>query len=245
MSKLLVEAKAVVIPGEILAEGMDHLPGKGAFREGEKVIASRVGLVYVNGSIINIVPLSGRYIPKKDDTVIGYVRDMTYSSWFINIGYAYDASLSLKDASSSYIERGASLSDFFAVADAILTRITNVTKDNNIDLTMVGPGLRKLKGGKIIEITPAKVPRLVGKQGSMISMIKDMTGCSVFAGQNGRIWIKGKTPEAEKIATDAVFLVEEKAHIRGLTDHMKGFLEEKCKSLKVEKKVSINKETKK
>ena len=129
MSKLLVEAKAVVIPGEILAEGMDHLPGKGAFREGEKVIASRVGLVYVNGSIINIVPLSGRYIPKKDDTVIGYVRDMTYSSWFINIGYAYDASLSLKDASSSYIERGASLSDFYAVSDAILTRITNVTKD--------------------------------------------------------------------------------------------------------------------
>ncbi len=238
MSKILVEAKEVVIPGEILAEGMDYLPGKGAFREENKVIASRVGLVYVNGSIINIVPLSGRYIPKKDDTVIGYVRDMTYSSWFVNVGYAYDASLSLKDASSSYIERGASLSDFFAIGDAILTKITNVTKDNNIDLSMVGPGLRKLKGGKIIEITPAKVPRLVGKQGSMISMIKDKTGCSIFAGQNGRVWIKGQSTDAERIATEAVLLVEEKAHIRGLTDYMKKYLEDKCKDLKVVKKVS-------
>ena len=113
-----------------------------------------------------------------------------------------------------------------------------MTKDNNIDLSMVGPGLRKLKGGKIIEITPAKVPRLVGKQGSMISMMKDKTGCSIFAGQNGRVWIKGQSTDAERIATEAVLLVEEKAHIRGLTDYMKKYLEDKCKDLKVVKKVS-------
>jgi len=244
MSKLLVEAKKVVIPGDTLAEGMDYLPGKGTFRESEKVFASRIGLVYINGSIISIIPLSGRYVPKKDDTIIGYVKDMTYSNWFIDIGYAYDGSLSLKDASSDYIERGAALSDYFGVKDIIITRIKNVTKELNIDLTMVGPGLRKVRDGKIIEITPSKIPRVVGKQGSMISLIKELTGCSVFAGQNGRVWIKGPSPQAERLATDALMLIEKKSHVSGLTSKIKEFLEENSKGLKIPEKPKFQKTTK-
>jgi exosome complex component RRP4 len=232
MSKLLFENKKVVIPGDILAEGMDYLPGKGAFREEENVIASRLGIVNVQGSIINIIPLSGRYKAKKNDTVIGYVKDMSYSSWFIDIGCAYEASLSMKEASSEYIERGASLSDYYAVKEIILTNITNVTAEGNTDLTMKGPGLKKLKGGKVIEVVPAKIPRIVGKQGSMISMIKDKTGCTVFAGQNGRVWIKGPSHQAESLATNAVRLIEKMAHTRGLTERVKAFLEEKAKEIK-------------
>ena len=231
MSTLLVEKRKIVIPGDILAEGMDYLPGKGAFREGEKVVSSRVGLMNVSGSIVSIIPLGGRYAPKAGDSVIGYVKDMSYSSWFIDIGYAADASLSMKDASSEYIERGASLSDYFAVGEIILTNITNVTKEGNIDLTMKGPGLRKLQGGKVIEITASKVPRVVGKQGSMISMIKELTGCTVFAGQNGRVWIRGPSHSAEKLATDAIMLINEKSHTSGLTEKVKGFLEARAKEI--------------
>ena len=236
MSKVLVENKQIVIPGEVLAEGMDFLPGKGSFREQDKVIASRVGLANVKGSIISIIPLSGSYLPRRDDTVIGFVRDMTYSTWFIDIGYAYDASLGLKDASSDFIERGASLSDYFAIGDVILTKIRNVTNGNNADLTMVGPGLRKLKGGRLVNVTPSKVPRIVGKQGSMITMIKELTGCNLFAGQNGRVWIKGPNPQAELLATKAIMLINEKSHIRGLTEKVKQFLESNLQTAKENKK---------
>jgi exosome complex component RRP4 len=232
MSKLLFEKKQVVVPGDIIAEGMDYLPGKGAFREGDKVISSRLGLMGVKGSIINIIPLSGKYQPNRGDTVIGYVRDMSYSSWFVNVGCAYDASLSMRDATSDFIERGASLSNYFAVGDIIMTSITNVTNEGNMDLTMKGPGLRKMIGGKVVEITPAKVPRAIGKQGSMISMIKEKTGCTLFAGQNGRVWIKGPTPEAERLATDAIMLIEEKSHVQGLTEKVKLFLEARSKEIK-------------
>ena len=91
---------------------------------------------------------------------------------------------------------------------------------------MVGPGLRKIRGGKVIEINAYKVPRIIGKQGSMITMIKDATGCSIFAGQNGRIWIRGQTPEAEMLATKAIEIVENESHIPGLTDRVKKFLED-------------------
>ena len=224
MSTLVVEERQVVIPGDALAEGMDFLPGKGAYREGDHILSSRLGLMNVSGRIINVIPLSGRYVPRRDDVVIGFVKDMSYSSWFVDVGYAYEASLSMKDATADFIERGSSLSDYFAVGEIILTRVSNVTKEGNIDLTMKGPGLRKLTGGKILEITSSKVPRVVGKQGSMISLIKDKTGCSIFAGQNGRIWIRGSNPEAEKVASDAILLINEKAHTSGLTERVAAFL---------------------
>jgi exosome complex component RRP4 len=229
MSEVLFENRKVVVPGEVIAKGMDFLPGKGTFREGEDVIASRLGMVNVKGSIIGIIPLTGVYLPRKDQTVIGYVRDMSYSSWFINVGTPYDGSLSLKDATEDFIERGTSLSNFFAVGDIILTRITNVTNEGNIDLTMKRPGLRKLKGGKVIEVSAVKIPRIVGKQGSMISLIKEHTGCSIFAGQNGRVWIKGPNPQAELVATKTVRLIESLAHTQGLTDRVKAFLEKETK----------------
>jgi len=225
MSKLVVVEKQIVVPGEILADGMDFLPGKGTFREGENIIASRLGLVNASGRVVQIVPLAGKYLPKRDDTIIGVVRDMSYSSWFVDVGYPYEGSLSMKDATAEFIERGASLSDYFAVGDVIITKVANVTKEGNIDLTMKAPGLRKLNGGRVIEITPFKIPRVVGKQGSMIGLIKDKTGCTLFVGQNGRIWIRGSSPEAEKLATDAIYLIAEKAHTSGLTERVGEFLE--------------------
>lgn len=226
MSQLLVEKKQIVVPGEVLAEGMDYLPGKGTVREKDNIIATRLGLLDANGSIVSIIPLSGCYTPKRDDTVIGQVKDIAYNMWFIDINYAYDGLLLLKEATSDFVERGASLSDYYAIGDFILVNVLHFTKEGSVELTMLGPGLRKLHGGKIIEISPTKIPRVVGKQGSMVSLIKEHTGCSIFAGQNGRVWIRGPSPEAEKLATDAIHLIEKKAHISGLTETVKAFLEQ-------------------
>ena len=85
--------------------------------------------------------------------------------------------------------------------------------------------MRKLIGGKIIQICAVKVPRVIGKQGSMVGMIKDATGCQIIVGQNGRIWVSGKNPEDELLATRAIALIEEKAHISGLTEVVKQFLD--------------------
>ncbi len=77
-------------------------------------------------------------------------------------------------------------------------------------------GLHKLNGGQIIEIQPIKVPRVIGKKGTMISMIKKYTGCRIIVGQNGRIWIDGNTDGVEK-ATRAIRKIEAEAHTKGLT----------------------------
>jgi exosome complex component RRP4 len=224
MGKLLIEDKSVVVPGEELAEGMDYLPTEGTYREGEKIISSRLGLASVEGRLIKLIPLSGKYLPKRGDTIIGHVIDITLNGWRIELNSAYSALLSMKEATSEFISRGADLTRYFNFDDYLVTKITNVTSQNLVDVTMKGPGLRKLGEGRIITVMPNKVPRIIGKQGSMVSMIKTATGCRIIVGQNGVVWIQG-TPQSEMIAVDAIRKIEREAHIAGLTDRMKEFLE--------------------
>ncbi|MEM4245283.1 MAG: S1 RNA-binding domain-containing protein, partial [Candidatus Nanoarchaeia archaeon] len=161
MKGILVKDKDIVVPGENVAIGMEYVPSTGTYRDGECIVASQLGMVNVTGRVIKLIPLSGRYMPKEGDVVIGKVTNMTFSSWFIDIGYAYEAAVSLKDATSEYIERGADLSRYFDIGDLVVAKVVNVTKSNAIDLSMKGPGLHKLKGGRLIYVTPSKVPRII------------------------------------------------------------------------------------
>jgi len=81
------------------------------------------------------------------------------------------------------------LTKYFDIGDYVMAKIINVTSQKLVDVTMKGPGLRKLKGGRIIQVNPYKVPRIIGKAGSMVTMIKDATGCRILVGQNGLVWI--------------------------------------------------------
>ena len=95
---------------------------------------------------------------------------------------------------------------------------------------MKEPGLFKISGGRLIKISSQKVPRVIGKQGSMVSLIKSKTGCEITVGQNGLVWLKG-TPEGELLAEKAVKMIEEKSHLEGLTEKMDKFLDENRGSL--------------
>ncbi|MBI2151740.1 RNA-binding protein [Candidatus Woesearchaeota archaeon] len=209
MSQLLVNERDVVIPGEALAEGLDYLPGENAYRENDKIYSKVLGLANVAGRVLKITPLSGPYVIKVDDKIIGKVIDITMSGWRIDTNTAYSAILNVKDASSRYIRKEEDLSKIIAIGDYVVVKVVNVTSQNLIDVSMREPGLYKITGGRIVNINSQKVPRVIGKQGSMVTLIKDKTGCEITVGQNGLVWIKG-TPEGEFKAEQAVKLVEEK-----------------------------------
>ena len=173
MSNILVSDKEIAVPGEVLATGMDVLPGMGTYRIGENIHANRLGLVMIDGRAIKLLPLSGRYSPRTDDTIICKVIDVSFSGWRLDTNSAYSAMMSMKDATSEFIQRGANLTQYYDLGDYIVCKIVNVTSQKLIDVTMKGPGLRKLRGGRVIEVDSHKVPRIIGKQGSMVIMIKD------------------------------------------------------------------------
>jgi len=224
MSQINVKDKDIAVPGEVLAVGMDSFPGIGTYREGENIIAAKLGLVQLDGRTIKLIPLSGRYIPKKYDTIICKVIDVSFSGWRLDTNSPYSAMLSMKEATSQFINRGADLTKFYDIGDNVACKIVNVTSQKLVDVTMKGMGLRKLIGGRIIDVTSNKVPRIVGKQGSMVSMIKDATGCNITVGQNGLVWINGN-PEGELLAVKSIRKIEEESHLSGLTDRIKEFLD--------------------
>jgi exosome complex component RRP4 len=222
--KLLVKDKDVVVPGEVLAEGMNYLPGNGTYRLNDKILANRLGLLVIEGKVLKTLPLAGRYLPRSYDIVIGKVIDILMSGWRFEINSPYSAVLPLKDASFTYIPKGADLSRYFELDDYAVVKVTNVTSQNLIDVTCKGPGLHKLRGGRIIHVNTNKVPRIIGKKGSMVSMIKRATDCMIIVGQNGIAWISGQ-PEMEVITVNAIQMIEEHSHTSGLTDKVKDYLE--------------------
>ncbi len=225
MSEIIVQERDVIIPGEVLADGMDYLPGDNTFRQQDKVLSKMLGIVNISGRVIKVTPLAGPYLPTPGDKIIGHVTDIMFSGWRVDTGTAYSAVLNVKDATTRFIKKDEDLSKILAIGDYVVVMITNVTSQNLIDLTMKEPGLMKIQGGRIIKINNQKVPRVIGKQGSMISLIKRMTNCEITVGQNGHVWIKG-TPDNELLAVRAIKMIEDKSHQEGLTEKVEKFLQE-------------------
>lgn len=226
-SKVEVEHKSVTIPGQVLATGMDYLPGENTYREGDAIFSEMLGLVGISGRVIKVMPLNGPYKLRVGDKIIAKVFDITMSGWRVETNTAYAAMLNIKDASTRFIRKGEDLSAILAVGDYIVVKIFNVTSQNLIDVTMKEPGLKKVEGGRIISINPMKVPRVIGKQGSMISLIKRYTNSDITVGQNGLIWLRSQDPKDEYIAEITIKRVEEFSHLSGLTEKIEDFLQEK------------------
>ncbi|MBD3312817.1 RNA-binding protein [Candidatus Woesearchaeota archaeon] len=224
MGEIKVKEKDIVVPGDILATGMDCLPSYGTYRLGDDIRAARLGLAKVEGKVVKITSLSGRYIPKRGDTIIAKIYDVIMSGWLLDTNSAYHAMLGMKEATSRFIQKGADLTRIYALGDYVVCKITNVTSQKLVDVSMRGPGLRKLEGGRMIEVNTHKVPRIIGKDGSMVTMIKNATNCRITVGQNGLIWVSGE-PDMENIAIQAIQKAEAEAHTGGLTDRIKGFLD--------------------
>ncbi len=235
MGEIKVEEKDIVVPGDILATGMDYLPSYGTYRLKDDIRASRLGLVKTEGKVVKIIPLSGRYLPKRGDTIVAEVVDVLMSGWLLDINSAYHAVLNTREASSRFISKGADLTRIYGLGDYMVCRITNVTSQNLVDVTMKGTGLRKLEGGRIAEVNTSKVPRVIGKDGSMVTLIKNATGCWITVGQNGVVWVQGE-PEMENIAIGAIKKAEKESHMGGLTDRIKEFLDKNVPEAKKNKK---------
>ncbi len=220
---LLIKDKQVVVPGEVLADDLGFIPGFGTYRNGHNLVCSRLGLVNVEGKVVKIIPLSGKYLPRRNDVVIGRVFDILMTGWRVEINSPYSAVLSSKET-ADFIERNEDLSRHFDLDDHLVCKVINVTSQNLVDVSARDQGLRKLRGGRILRVNTHKVPRIIGKKGSMVSMIKQATGCRIIVGQNGLVWVDGE-PDKENLAVNAIRKIEAESHIPGLTDRMKTYLE--------------------
>jgi len=235
---ILFEKKQLVTPGELLAEG-EYLPGENTYMEQNKIYASRIGLVDTDNKKVNVVALRAFYVPKVGDIVIGTVVEVGFNGWTIDIKAPYSALLRASDVlSRPFKPQNDELSAVLNAGDLIVAKIASYDRAHDPQLTVGEPGLGKITRGQILHVTPTKIPRVIGRKGSMISMIKQETGCQIILGLNGVILVTGKTTEDEELAIEAIRKIEQESHTSGLTDRVTQLLKER--KGKIEEKMEEN-----
>jgi exosome complex component RRP4 len=161
--------------------------------------------------------LFGYYMPEVNDIVIGKVIDVLSNGWIIDINSPYVGKLSLKDT-------GVDPNDLYTYGDYILCQIVKMTKNKLIDLEIKKK--EKLNDGLILKVDPARIPRLIGKNSSMLNLIKEYLKIDIIIGKNGRVYLNGDINNVLK-AVDIIRFVINNSYKRGLTEKVKEILENK------------------
>lgn len=217
------EQKQIVVPGETIKSGNEFLPGDGSYRDGSDVVASRYGIANISDKHVRVVPISGAYYPRRGNTIIATVVDITFNGWLLDFGGAQNAFLAVSEV-PRYVNKN-EMREFLDFGESVVVKVWDV-KSRGIDTSMKMRGFGKIEGGMIIDISPNRVPRVIGKEGSMVKMIKDATKCNITVGQNGKVWISGNKTDDEVATKKIIEFISENATISGLTEKVKSFIEQ-------------------
>jgi exosome complex component RRP4 len=206
--------RKIVVPGELLTDQRKKL-GEHVFVDEGKVYADSLGLAEQDQDGIRVIPLQGRYMPQAEDLIVGIIAREEFSGYVVDINSFY-YSFVRKDNLRKPLEKGAVIS----------AKITSVNEINEAELDQI----RVFYDGEVLDVSPVKVPRIIGKKGSMLEVLTNGTGSSIIAGRNGRVWIKdGNIALLKK----AIKKIEDEAHLNNLTVRITEFIEkEKKQALK-------------
>lgn len=238
MSAENAELREIVTPGQVIATDPSLMAGRGAIKEANgEIISVFVGLKEIRGKYVNVIPLNGLYNPQIGDKVIGRVIAKTPVKFLLDINSKYIGVLKPSDAfKRSMNRRGYSKSmgsyrlprendmDKLNMGDMLICKVLSGSRTEEPTLTSLGQELGLITEGLVIAISPTKIPRVIGKKGSMIALLKNLLHCKIFVAQNGRIWISGRNPENERLLIETIYKIEREAHTTGLTDRVKAFI---------------------
>src|SRR5918995_980772 len=184
-----------VIPGDKIAEG-NFRPLTNVIKSGNALIATRIGIAETGRDGVKVIPLSGVYIPRVNDLVIGKIIDHSSLSWEVDINSCFSAHLPAQDVfGRDFSPARDDMTKHFAIGDMITARIIAFDRTRDPMLTVQDRDLGKIPRGELLRISATRVPRLIGK-----------------------------SPEGVNLAVRAIRMVEEEAHTANLTQRIKGLL---------------------
>ncbi len=192
----------IVVPGELLEGKPLHI--ENSIIDEEKTFSAVLGIF--DEEKHTLVALEGLWYPRRGDMVIGVIDEARLNSYSVELNAPYKGILVSKYIESR-LEEG----------DVVEAEVREIDETKTVVLARA----KKLFGGKIIDVKPSKVPRIIGKGNTMISQILEGTKSIIRVGMNGRIWIKGGDVA---LATQAILKIEEEAHTSGLTDRIKAMM---------------------
>jgi len=219
-----------VIPGDVITTG-PYRPEQNVILEGNKIISTTIGISEIYDDSAKVISLTGKYLPKINDLVIGKVISHSSLSWELDINSCYVGFLPAQDVfGRDFSAHADELTSRLKSGDLVAARIANSDRTRDPLITIADRDLGKIDSGDLVEISPSKVPRLIGKKGTMIQTIENATDAVITIGQNGWVVVSCDSPEGLLKAKKAIQMVNEQAHVANLTDQVKDMLESKGES---------------
>ncbi|NYZ60661.1 hypothetical protein H0O01_03105 [Candidatus Micrarchaeota archaeon] len=193
----------MILPGEIVWER--EVSASGTYLHEGKTYATVMGMMREE----KFIPLQMAYKPKAGDNVVGIVTEERRAGYSTDLNLPYNGMIPTRKVRITLDMGG-----------MVYGKIAWVDEVGNVDIGEVD----RLPPGKIITVPPSKVPRIIGKKSSMLNQIREKSGCSIFVGNNGYIWIgtRGNVP----LVLKTIKLIVDNAHTSGLTDVVAKYLED-------------------
>ena len=214
-----------VLPGDVIVTG-DYRPEQNVILEGNKLMSTAIGFSEIKDNLVSVTPLIGLYTPKTDDLVIGKIVSHNALSWEVDINSYYSGILTASDIfGKDYSSSRDDLSLKLKTGDIILARIANVGSRDPL-ITIVGENLGKIDSAELVKISPTKIPRLIGKHGSMIQTIEASTKVTITVGQNGLIILKCDNSTGLKKSIASIKMIGMAQHDANLEEKIQKFLDE-------------------
>ncbi|MEM1686948.1 MAG: exosome complex protein Rrp4 [Candidatus Aenigmatarchaeota archaeon] len=214
--------------GKIVLPGEEVEKNEFSYKFNDRFISKKVSLISKNEEKTKAISLSSTYYPEVGDNVIGIVREVEAAGWLVDINSINYAFLPIAEAVREFIDiYRTDLSKTININEVIYAKVINVINYKIIQISIKNGNFKKLNGGGVISVNPAKVARIIGKNMSMMKLISEKTNCEIIAGKNGYIWIKSKKAENMIKAINAIKFIEKNSHFKGLTEMVIKYLEEK------------------
>ncbi|MDP8023227.1 MAG: hypothetical protein ACP5LF_05430 [Nitrososphaeria archaeon] len=203
----------LVVPGEVVAKG-NFRSWSNVLKKGEEYLSIFVGKAEVGGGRVRVVRLSGPYIPKVGDFVIGMVTDVQPLAATIDInsyvnGYIMANAFFKRRIDPSRFD----LSKKVNLGDLIAAKVQRIERGKDVYLQ---PDQKwKVEGDAVFYISPAKAHYIYTSRSRISSKIKELTGAEIRLGANGVVVVKGDLKKIEMVKR-ALDVVESKYDLNGL-----------------------------
>jgi len=218
--------KRHVLPGDFITTAPLRLQNN-VVLEGKRIISTTIGLSDVSDDSVRVISLTGVYLPKIDDLVIGTIQYIHGNSWFADINSCYQGMLLGQDVfgRGSYPTKS-EMEERLSKGDIIFAKIANSDRQREPLISIADQSLGKIDSGELVKISPAKIPRLIGKHGSMIQTIEGSTNATITVGQNGLIILKCDNSAGLKKAIASIKMIGMIQYEVNIEDKIQNILDE-------------------
>ena len=138
-----------VIPGDVVTSG-PFRPEQNVILDGNKIISTTIGISEIYDDSVRVIPLTGKYIPKINDLVIGKVISHTSLSWELDINSCYVGFLPAQDVfGRDFSAHADELTSKLKTGDLVAARIANFDRTRDPLVTISDRDLGKIDSGEL------------------------------------------------------------------------------------------------